>query len=130
MTTTATPPPPALKTRPKKDQRDPATYADAKLKRGRCSLHSRYEGKNPPRCACPICWGIFLNEKYGMAIEEVLAPAVVHLIDPVDVARFIAGMKSALDRSRANGGSYSAFCRDRKGRTFQVDVQLRMKSTG
>lgn len=102
--------------------------AKPKLTGGKCSAHARYGGKGAPKVPCPVCWGIYLREK-GLNIEEVLAPVVVHLDDPVDVRLFIAGLKSALERSSASGGEYTAFGHDKAGRTFQVAVQLKMRLT-
>lgn len=90
-----------------------------------CAHHPRYTGSSLPRATdCPICWGIFLQEKYGIDSVDVLCPHVMNLNNRADIEGLIAALKFALSRSAANGGAYSAFAHTKEGDTFQIEIQL------
>ena len=108
-------------------QGPPSIKAVQAKRKSKCGHHPRYSGKNPPRVACPICWGMYLAEKYDMKPENVLAPEVVYLNDLIDIGEFITGLKSAASRSKETGGAYSAFAHTKAGKTFQVEVHLPMR---
>lgn len=91
-----------------------------------CGQHARYTGANPPRSGCPVCWGMYLQQKYDLPIEAVLAPGVVKLNDMRAVEDFIRGLKAAMEKTKKSAGLYSAFVRDRDGRFLQVEIQRRM----
>jgi hypothetical protein len=73
---------------------------------------------------------MYLQKKFDLTIESVLAPPTIEMNDPAAIRKFIENLKIALQSSQRSGGLYSAFAYTKNDGVLRVMVQTPIRVKG
>ncbi len=102
----------------------PPFAAKAKLVKGKCSRHPRYEGYNAPKTPCEACWRIYLRKMFGNKVRPLDEALVIDAADPQELNRFVDDLVRARDSNVRSGGGYAAFFHTKDGVVIQFNCQV------